>query len=276
MAVVGVLAVTGGASCVRNINRPPVPADAKLEDVLQVVEFQTSQLQSVEMPEGRLTVKYGSIPPISLAADLAAQRPRRLRLVASFFGINQVDLGSNPTLFWFWVKNNTPAGVFYAEHDRYAQSPLRQQLPIDPTWLMESLGVGLFRPGDQHISMRPREPGMLEIRTLRPTVSGLVQKFTRVDRNMGWVVEQYLIDEKGQLLAAAQARGHQTDPYTGAVIPQQVALHWPAADLRLKMDFPKIQFNGSFKDRPELWTMPTIPGFPQRDLTKYQLKFEGQ
>lgn len=260
-----------GAQCVRSINTPPLPPGASMEQALAVMEAQSQYVQSIEAPEAKLSVKKGRLSLPSLRTQVAVERPRNMRLVATLLGTDQVDLGSNPELFWFWVRYNSPPGIYYCRHADFEQSPLRQQLPVDLDWVLESIGFGGDHPDEQHLSLRPVGNGRLELRTTRPSPSGMLTKLTYLDANMGWVLEQNLYNgTDGRLIASTVARKHQRDPYTGTLLPGEVTLKWPSADVELTLDLGTIQFN-QLRPNPQLFTIPQIQGTPYQNLTEVRL-----
>jgi len=83
----------------------------------------------------------------SVGADIAVERPRRLRLRARTQLLGpELDLGSNDELFWLWAARMPDSSVFYARHDQFTTSKARQVLAIEPAWLIEALGLVQIDP----------------------------------------------------------------------------------------------------------------------------------
>ena len=121
---------------------------AGLEEIIAAVNRNNSQIQSLYSESATLSSPSF---PVTLRAKLAYQRPCYFRLLAGTGVTGQeVDLGSNAQLFWFWVKRNQPPGVYYCRHDQYATSRARQTLPIEPNWLIEALGTMEIDPNLHH------------------------------------------------------------------------------------------------------------------------------
>ena len=102
-----------------------------------------------------------------LSATLNLERERRFRLRASLpivLGAG-IDLGSNDELFWFEVPEGISKTLYYARHDQYRQQLHRAVLPVDPTWVMDALGLVQIDPNAVVAGPVKREDGKLEIRS---------------------------------------------------------------------------------------------------------------
>jgi hypothetical protein len=229
-----------------------------LEEVIQVVNRNSGQIQS--FTTSKASVSAPGLP--SLRANLAFQRPRRLRLRADLLASSEIDLGSNDEVFWFWAKRNQTPGVMYCRHDQYAGSQTRQVLPVEPDWLIEALGVVELDPALPHEGPRQLPGDRLEIRTIRNTAQGPMTKVTVVHGSQGWVLEQHMLDAQGRLVASAVASGHQADPLTGVVMPRTVNIKCPAAQFSARIDLGDVQINRLATNQTELWQMPTYQGSP--------------
>src|SRR4029079_9282364 len=64
----------------------------------------------------------------------------RLRAKTQLLG-PELDLGSNDELFWLWAARMPGSTVYFARHDQCASSGARQMLAVEPTWLIEALGL---------------------------------------------------------------------------------------------------------------------------------------
>ncbi|MFO0917320.1 MAG: hypothetical protein U0872_03275 [Planctomycetaceae bacterium] len=49
---------------------------------------------------------------------IAVEKANHLRIIVSSFTGNEVDLGCNEDIFWFWAKRQRPAAIMYAKHDQ--------------------------------------------------------------------------------------------------------------------------------------------------------------
>jgi hypothetical protein len=268
LVTVGLFALSG-ASCPRTwtppwLNPPPrvLPPNPTLEQVIEAVNRNNGQIQSFS--SNSATISGPGWP--TLRASVAFQRSRLFRLRAET-GLTgpEVDLGSNDQVFWFWVRRNTPPGVYFCRHDQFATSAARKMIPIEPDWLIEALGAAQLDPGLPHQGPFPVAGGRLQIRTIRETPQGPVTKVTIIDASSALVMEQQVIDARGQLRASAVAEGYRRDPLSGLYMPAAVRVNSPPAQFSMRINLGSVEIN-RLAGTAELWAMPSYPGSPPVDL----------
>ena len=262
-----------GASCPRFgsplvIGRPlppPVlPADPTLEQVIAVVNGNSSQIRSFST--NGATVSGAGFP--SLRASVVFERPRRFRFRAetALTGA-ELDVGSNDELFWLWVRRNEPQAIYFCRHHQFAASPAREILPIDPQWLIEALGITELDPRLPHQGPFRLSGERFTVHTVRETPNGPQTKVTVVDGRRGYVLEQHVYDDQGQVVASAVTRRHRQDPLSGLVMPKVVDVHCPRVELSLRIDLGNVDVNRPLGGTSEVWAMPSYPGYPVVDLS---------
>lgn len=264
LLTVASLFTLSGASCPTRpqFMAPPVnpvlPQTATLDQVIQVVNRNSTQIQSFYT--NNATLSGPGFP--TLDAQLAFQRPRRFRLRAAlgFGGGAELDLGSNDELFWFWVRRANPPAVYFCRHDQFETSRARNLIPIRPEWLIEALGANELDPNLPHQGPTVRPDGRLEIRTIRETADGPNTKVTIVDPVQGVVAEQHMYNAQGQLMASAVVVQHRRDPLTNLLVPQVVELQAPTAQFSMRIDLGRVQVNRLVGEPATLWALPTGEG----------------
>ncbi|MDC0936102.1 hypothetical protein OAS39_07430 [Pirellulales bacterium] len=247
---------------------PPAPEvlvpGMSLDQVVAAVNLNASRIQSYQTNNATLSVP--GVPGVPrLSGNIAAQRPKRLRLQASSLLGPEVDLGSNDELFWLWVRRNEPPALYYARHDQFIGSEAQRLLPIDPSWLLDALGMSTFAPGDQHNGPRMQADGTLEIRSVLQTPSGPMTKISIVDPRRAWVLQQHVYDSQGSLLASAVASEHRYYPEAQVSLPQRIEVQMPSAQLRLSIDVGTVELNQPAAN-PQMWELPSMTGFQPVDL----------
>lgn len=239
---------------------PPGPT---LEQVIDVVNRNSRQIQSFVAP--RATLSGEGFP--TLRADVAFERPRRLRLRAGMtLSGQELDVGSNDQLFWVWVKRNEPPALLYAYHEQFQNSPVRQTLPFEPEWLIDALGLAEFDSRLPHQGPYARAPGQIEVRTVRETPQGMQTKVTVVDAVRGCILQQSVYDSQGRLLATADSVQHRRDPLTGLIMPGVVSIRSVPAQLAMRLDLGAVEINRAGVDLSSYWAPPTYEGYPAVDL----------
>ena len=244
-------------------NQPPT-----LPEVIQAVNSQSDRIVDVQADAARLSVAGF---PASLRASLRLERPRRMRLKATLMGNPLLDVGSNDELFWMWT---TDSPVLFARHEQFENSVAKQILPVEPTWLIDAMGLIHFDPQGPHQGPYRRQDGGIEIHTRLATRSGERLRVVGIHPQYGYITEVQMRDMQGQLLAVARADRHRHDPIQNVTLPGRVQLELvnsqlPASSFTLEADsyiVNQLQASGS---NPNLWAMP--PGASQ-DLADPRLR----
>jgi len=257
--------VCTGAECVPKSRR--IAQQPQLEDLIAQINKDQAELKALYATDATVTATVGGRTYPTLGAKLAVERDRKLRLIGqTVLTGKEVDLGSNDDMFWFWVRRNSPPAVYYCNHEQFARSPIREQFPMNPTWVLEAVGMTALDPSWEHSGPEQVGKDRWQITTLRPGPGGLEKKVTIVDAFQGWIVEQQLFNAQGQLLATALASDHLSDAPTGAVVPRTVELRWPAGAMSLRVKLGNVKINELGNDPSGLFTPPELPEIPKINL----------
>ncbi|MGL4513868.1 MAG: hypothetical protein ACRCT8_12325 [Lacipirellulaceae bacterium] len=270
------LVASMGASCAPRMGKPfsfsgpqaPVVLSGAptAADVVRVVNDNTARITTYQAPQASVALSGASAIPI-LSGSIAAERPNRFRMraVTALTG-PEVDLGSNEERFWVWARRNEPPGLYTARHSEFATSEARRQLPFDPLWLVDALGMATLDPGATYQGPFPRADGSLELRSQGATPSGSMQRVIVVEKGTGVLREQHLYDGAGSLLASVVADRLRYDPVAQASYPEKVTVQIPAAQMGLVVTTGPVVLNAPIADGGQLWQMPQIAGVPVVDL----------
>ena len=268
-----VLAIaTSGASCPQYLKGyqygalplpRTLPANATLEQIIQVVHDNTSRVRTYMAPQATLSVP--GVPKLS--AQVACEPPRRFRLRAqtSVTG-SELDIGSNDDLFWLWIRRHEPPVLLFCRHDQYAESSARRLLPLKADWMPELLGLVSFSPDDQHQGPFPMADGRLEIRSVIHSPEGNLTRSTLLDGTTGLVLEQHLFSPTGERLASVRTSKHRVDQNSGAALPRSVEVSWPSSGIEFQLDIASLTTNTPSGDPGLLWQMPAYEGYQPVDL----------
>jgi hypothetical protein len=244
-----------------------LPANPTAEDLVLVINQNVDRLHSWRA--GRVKLRANHMP-LTLEADLAVEKGRHLRLVVrhALGGGDELDLGCNDDIFWFWARRQKPSAVMYASHDQLDEVRDNLQIPFEPDWLMEALGVAPIAA--EGVTLEPitgtRSTAWLVSHHTLPNGRS-IRKAITVDMCHGRVMEHSLWDSAtGKRIAHAEFSNHRIDQATGIVMPHHIKLDWPQADLSLAFDLGPVEINPS--GLPErIWDMPHPPGYPVMNLT---------
>lgn len=261
-----------GSNCHCFLWPPPEPRVLPLQptvaEVIEAVNNNNGQIQNFST--GNATLSGPGIP--TLRANLAFERPKRLRLRAQLMGSSELDVGSNDELFWFWIKRKQPRAMFFCRHDRFRSSRARQMIPVDPDWLADALGTVYLDPGLPYQGPYPVDGDLLELRVLLDTPEGQQTRQIVVD-GQGRVVQQQLYDAAGQLIARSTASRYRRDDFSGLWMPGVVKIDSPRAQFSMRLDLGTVRINRLEGDPAALFTMPRYEGWPPVDLSDPNLQF---
>lgn len=271
--------VTTGASCPWNrdpyrgvrIIEPTMPQAAPLDQLLSAINANTAKVRSMICRDASLRADGA---PIDLRANLAIERPINFRLRGeTVLTGTELDVGSNSTEYWLWVKRNQPPAFYFGRHDQFAQSQAGQIFPIEPTWLIEAFGLVSFDPQQQIQGPFPRSNDQVEVRTQRMANGKPVQQVTIIDARRALVLEQHLYTPTGQRIASAITSEHRMDVTSGAALPRKIVLEWPASKMKLTLDLYDLQVNTLGPEQANLFQRPEYAGFPNVDLGAAGVQF---
>ncbi len=279
LLTVAVLLSASGATCQRQMMMNPFAAPgpaapqvlmegATRDQIVAAVNQNSSRIQSLSVTGATITIPDMLSLPL-LSGNIAAERPGRFRLTAGTLAGQEIDLGSNDELFWMWVRRNQPPAVYFCRHAQFANSNIRQVMPVEPSWLLAALGIVDLDPAGVFAGPlpSPRGEGTVELRSWMPSASGTLQRVTVIDARRALVLEQHIYDQAGTtLLASAVAESLRYYPVEQVSLPERVSIQLPTANLRLKINLGTVQINRLTADRQQLWTLPTFDGYPQYDL----------
>ena len=195
---------------------------------------------------------------LKLSAEIAVEREKNFRLRAHSLLGDEADFGSNSERFWFWMRRNKPSYVFTARHEDMGAVGQRLQIPFDPAWIMEALGVVSLDPNSITVQQSGAEPNTLLLNSeeISPSQT-MVRREIVVDTRLGVILAHRLYDASGQLLAEARLRRHRREP-SGIVMPHVIELDWPQHQMAMTMELSNIEINPS--DLPEkTWQLPENP-----------------
>lgn len=274
------LVCTSGATCQRPLMTNPFVAQgpaapqvlqpgASREQIVAAVNQNSARVQSLAVSNASITIPDMMGLPL-LSGNIAAERPGRFRLTAGTIAGPELDLGSNDELFWLWVRRNQPPAVYFCRHSQFANSNIRQMLPIEPSWLLAALGMVDIDPASVFDGPLPsaRGNGTVELRTRLPSASGTLQRVLLIDARRAWVVEQHVYDPTGTtLLASARAESHRYYPVEQVSLPERVTIELPTANMKLAINLGTMQINQLQRDQAQLWALPSIEGAPPFDLS---------
>lgn len=258
--------VSGGATCARRTTpvgfAPPPVVWTEIPTLQEITSVINRSANIRQLSSNSASVDVISMPAVpKLNATLSLERDRNFRLRANMpvMVASGIDLGSNNELFWFEVPDGMSKILYYARHDQYSQQLNRAILPVDPTWLIDALGLVQIDPASVVAGPVKRADGKLEIRSTIATPSGIYQRVCLIEPNLGYVTDQFLEDANGRMIARCHASNHRYNDQAQCSLPHQVELHLiPAvgAPLSMRIEIGSYAVNQLLSGDPQLFTIP--------------------
>ncbi|WP_390179963.1 hypothetical protein [Rhodopirellula bahusiensis] len=266
IATIGLLTLTTG--CVRAVSNTPFPAPPVVlnasPDIYQLAAAvnRTDAVQQLSTNSAKLDVlSMPAVPKLNATVNL--QREKQFRLKASvpvIMGAG-IDLGSNENEFWFEVPETmTKKTLFHANHSEYAAQLNRSILPVDPSWLIEAIGLARLDPSSVLGVPVLRSDGLIEVRTSVPSSSGTYQRVIFIEPSEGYVTNLFLYSPDVRLVAKSVSSDHRYNEAANVVLPHRVKMElFPAAGppLAMQLEVASYTVNQLLSGDPELFTMPT-------------------
>ena len=234
---------------------PPILFNAlpTRDEAVAAINANSARIQSLQTQGA--TVSVPGAPAIG--AEIALEKPKNFRFRAgtSLLG-PELDLGSNSEFFWFWAARAPEPHVFFARHDLFRESRARQMLPIEPTWLIEALGVVEVDPAT--IEGEPILAGddRVELRTTLQAAAGQFTRQMLIHGKLGWILEQHLYDGRGQLVASARSSQHQYYHLDGVSLPRRIEVQVPQGQMRFQLDIGQWAINQAPPEGQALYDLP--------------------
>jgi hypothetical protein len=233
---------------------PPVVFSAlpSAPDAVAAVNANTQRVRSLQTQGATISVPGAP----SINAEIAVERPARLRLrAATQLTGPELDLGSNEQLFWVWAARMPQASVYFARHDQFAASRARQMFPIEPTWLIQALGLVEIDPASVIDGPHTAAGGRVQLRT---SLAGPIP-YTRMlvlDSKYAWVLEQHVYDQRGQLIASARNSQFEFQPFDSVSLPKRIEVQMPGGPFSLQLDINRWAINQPLGDSQTLFDLP--------------------
>jgi hypothetical protein len=252
----------------KNAVEPPPIAFAALpspEEAVAAVNANTQRVQSLHTQGGSVAIP--GFP--SIGAEIAVQRPQQLRFRASAPLLGpQLDLGSNPELFWIWSPGLPGSAVHFARHDQFAGSRARQMFAIEPGWLVQALGLVEIDPASVIEGPHAAGDGRVQLRTTLPSSAGPFTRLLVIDSKYAWVLEQHVYDERGQLIASSRTSDYEYSPIDGVSLPKRIEVQMPESQMQFQLDIDRWAINQPLPEGQAMFTLPReqLGSYPFVDL----------
>jgi hypothetical protein len=223
---------------------PAVSAAPTAGELVAVLNDNAHKIQSVGVRYLDIDCAQGA-QSVGLRGWMYCQKPRSFRMTAELAGNTEVDIGSNDQEFWYWIRRNEPPYLFHCSHDEFAKGRVNLQVPFQPEWIMEALGMAEYDPTKPYQVVAAKN----SIELIEPAVLPQGQHVNKITvftrgQNGVQVTGHALRDAQNKEICTATIVRSQQDAATGASVPKVVELKWEAEHLRMKLQMQNATVNG--------------------------------
>lgn len=203
--------------------------------------------------------------PADATVSVQAPHQLRIRVTGKISSSPYADLGSNAEEVWFWGQGGP--GVIRASHEELPLFLSQVQIPLDPEWLMEVLGVIPIDPDQYELRRTTPESKQVDLVAERSAPSGEpVRHVIRVDTCYGHIAEHRIEAVDGTTIARALLDDYQPDASNRYTLPHTIHLELPEAGAR-----PRSQITFRLRNietEPNRlanrnWSVPRVNGYAQ-------------
>ena len=188
-----------------------------------------------------------------LKGELQYEKDRNFRMVLrSVFG-DELDLGSNDDVFWYWSRRDKEPGLYWAKHEDYNKTRLKT--PFNPMFMRDTLGLNELPEGARIID---GEDTLLLVYQKTNSLSQPILYTVIVDKQSQMVNGLLITDLAGQPLAAAEIRQYQNG------LPIQILYNWYEESKILLLELQNPTINRHISSR--YWEPPNQS--PRIDMAK--------
>ncbi len=183
-----------------------------------------------------------------------------------------VDIGSNDTEFWYWINKAEPPDQVYCSYkDLHAGRVRSAALPLDPEWLMETIGLGNYgRPEKYKLESNAESLRIVEKSTSpqgKPIRKIVILKRWAVQAPIPQILAYSLVDDaSGREICAAEIKETWVDGPTGALLPRRIEFRW---DIDEQKGTLLLKVGGTTVNpiiRPNVFTRRPMPSVVSRNL----------
>jgi hypothetical protein len=227
------------------------PAFGKAPDAVQLVNYLNDNADRILGINAEVVMdcRQGKTK-VGIDGNLACSGARNFRLKGFAVGSPEVDIGSNDTEFWYWVKRADPPYVFHCSYAEFPRVGPRLPFPFQPDMIATALGVAKYDPAKNYRIKQSSNYLELIEDAVAPDGQAVdkVTVFNRMEarRNEPQVAGHILRNKQGRPICYATVKRVTYD--MSAVIPQDVVLVWPDKGMEMEIQLQHVKVT-RFDDR---------------------------
>jgi len=258
-----VVTLSGCARSPAIVSSPPPPTVFEQTPDIQALAAavnRTDAIRELSTNSAKLDVlSMTALPKLSATMHLRRDREFRLKASIPILMGSGLDLGSNDQTFWFEVPEGMSQTLYFADHASFANQLDRAILPVDPTWIIEAIGLARLDPQNVVAGPVTRTDGMIEVRSVLQSAAGPYQRVCFIEPSAGYITHLFLYSPRGQLVAKSHASEHRYYDEVNSVLPHRVKMElFPTTGppLAMQVDVASYSVNQLLSGDPQLFAMP--------------------
>jgi len=229
----------------------PPTETVRVPPVIAEINARNAKVRSFAVDSMRVKVWQNGMR-VKIRGSMHYEKDNNFRMILSTVFGDEVDLGSNDILFWYWSRRSKHDGLFYARHEDYNRTRLKT--PFNPIFIKKSLGLnqvnlegGVIRESDETVVV---------VHLLKNSMGKPIYRYLVVDKRSRTIVGFFITDTAGKTLAIAEILENRNG------LPMKIMYTWYEENKILLLEFDNPRVNE--KIDPSRWNMPNIQ--PQIDI----------
>lgn len=201
------------------------------------------------------------MPPVPATIDVEAPLRMRVRAQMPLTFSEVADFGSNDELIWIW--NQGAPGMMIIRHEQLPEALAQMQVPFEPEWLMEVLGVVPINVDEFELAVPETPKSYIELVANRISPTGApVRRVVRINLCQGRILEHRIESTDGRVIASARLDNYELDATGQYVLPHFMKIEWPEAKAGMTLRLGDIMVNPPANSLVS-WQAPEKPGVPR-------------
>lgn len=174
------------------------------------------------------------------------QKSKQFRMtIASTFG-EELDIGSNEEIFWYWSRRDPHPGVYWADYQDYYKTRLKT--PFNPIFLKTSLGLDQI-DSSSAIRVIEKPDKLLIVHQVKTATGSSVLNITSIDKKLERIEAYAITDMDGNLLATSEIQ-----EFTSDGLPKKILYTWHEEKRSMLLTLQNSSVNQLIN--PKNWTLP--------------------
>lgn len=220
-----------------------IPPSTKIPDIIQEINDRKSQIHSMVCEDIRVKIWQGGMR-FRLFADLFYEKPLNFRMrIESNFG-NELDLGANEEIFWYWSRRNKYPGLYYACYEDYHKTRLKT--PFSPIFIRQTLG--LEEIDMEGAKLLDTSTDLIVVHERTNSMGNPVLYSTFIDKSTRRIDGFMVTHIDGKPIASVEIRKWHND------LPAEILYVWHEEDRALLLEIKRPRANVEISESS--WTPP--------------------